>query len=94
MSAALPSAVELRRKEGWGPKKPAAWLEDHEPDWGIPAPSTIGDLLERRGPPRAQRSRPRRPRTEPLRHATEPNAVWAMDYKGWFLLGDGSDATR
>ena len=30
------------------------------------------------------------PRTEPLRHADKPNAVWSMDFKGWFRLGDGT----
>jgi hypothetical protein len=38
--------------------------------------------------PRQRRHRAR-PGTQPLSHADKPNAVWAMDFKGWFLLGDG-----
>jgi len=84
--------VELRcENETWGPKKLVAWLEAHEPAWEIPAASTVGDLLKRRGlvKPR-KRLRHQSPRTEPLRHANEPNAVWSMDFKGWFRLGDGT----
>jgi putative transposase len=75
----------------WGPRKLVAWLSEHEPQWDLPAASTVGDLLKRRGligPPR-QRLRWRGgPRATPLSHATAPNAVWAMDFKGWFRVGD------
>src|SRR5512133_1595300 len=75
----------------WGPKKLVAWLEAHEDGWDLPAPSTVGELLKRRGlvHPR-KRFRFPYPRTEPLRHADKPNAVWSMDFKGWFRLGDGT----
>lgn len=75
----------------WGPKKLVAWLEANEPGWDLPAPSTVGEMLKRRGlvQPRKRRTR-QPPRTEPLRHADKPNAVWAMDFKGWFRLGDGT----
>lgn len=85
--------VELRREHGdWGPKKLVLWLEKFEPHWDVPAASTVGELLKRRGlvQPRKFRHRNRQPRTEPLRHADKPNAVWAMDFKGWFRLGDGT----
>lgn len=84
--------VELRREWKWGPKKLVAWLEENEPRWDVPAASTVGELLKRRGlvSPRKFRMRDRRPRTEPLRHADKPNAVWSMDFKGYFLLGDGT----
>jgi transposase InsO family protein len=85
--------VELRREHGdWGPRKLVLWLEKFEPQWDVPAASTVGELLKRRGlvQPRKLRYRNKPPRTEPLRHADRPNAVWAMDYKGWFRLGDGT----
>jgi putative transposase len=84
--------IELRLEDPTlGPKKLVAWLKAHEPGWELPAPSTVGELLKRHGLVTARRrSRPQRPRREPLRHATHPNAVWSMDYKGWFRLGDGS----
>ncbi len=75
----------------WGPKKLVAWLEANEAGWKLPAPSTVGELLKKRGlvKPRG-RWRHQRPRTEPLRHADAPNVLWAMDHKGWFRLGDGN----
>lgn len=84
--------VELRREHRtWGPKKLVAWLEEHEKKWVLPAPSTVGALLKRRGlvtPRRRLRHQP--PRSAPLSHADKPNALWAMDFKGWFRLGDGT----
>ncbi len=85
--------VELRREEPtYGPKKLVAWLQVNEPGWDVPAASTVGELLKRRGlvTPRKRRFRRQHPRTEPLRHADKPNAVWSMDFKGWFRLGDGT----
>lgn len=84
--------VQLRRdRPSWGPKKLVAWLERNEPAWELPAPSTVGELLKRRGlvVPRQRRHRAR-PGMHPLRHADKPNAVWAIDFKGWFRLHDGS----
>jgi putative transposase len=81
--------VRLEHKT-WGPKKIVAWLEANE-GLHVPAASTVGELLKRRGlvVPRKRRFRRNGPRTEPLRHADRPNAVWAMDFKGWLRLGDG-----
>ncbi len=84
--------VQLRQDEPtYGPKKLVAWLEQNEPGWELPAPSTVGELLKRRGlvKPR-KRLRHQAPRTEPLRHADQPNALWSMDFKGLFRLGDGT----
>jgi len=79
------------RHQTWGPRKLVAWLELNEPRWEVPAASTVGELLKRRGLVKhRKRSRYARPRTEPLRHADHPNAVWSMDFKGWFRLGDGT----
>jgi transposase InsO family protein len=84
--------VELRHAHPtWGPKKLVAWLGTHEPGWDVPAASTVGELLKRRGLVTARmRSRYQRRQAEPLKHADKPNAVWAMDFKGWFRLGDGT----
>jgi transposase InsO family protein len=83
---------ELRREHPtWGPKKLVVWLKRNEPAWAVPAPSTVGELLKRRGlvTPRTRRHRAR-PGTHPLSHADKPNVVWAMDFKGWFRLPDGT----
>lgn len=57
-----------------------------------PARSTIGEILKRNGLVEARRRRPgvfsvdRTTRTE----AERVNQVWAVDFKGWFVLGDES----
>ena len=73
-----------------GPLKIAAKLRALHPQWEIPAPSTIGELLKRH-----QLVKPRRPqRCWPnpcpgLTEAKAPNEVWATDFKGWFRTADG-----
>jgi putative transposase len=84
--------LDLRREHPtWGPKKLVGWMEANAGGWDSPAPSTVGELLKRHGlvAPRVLRHRAR-PGTSPLLHADRPNAVWSMDFKGWFRLGDGS----
>lgn len=82
--------VALRRKHpSWGPKKLKAVLERSRS--GVPAASSIGELLRREGLVHRRR-RARRgpaPGTEPLAHARQANDVWSIDYKGWFRTGDG-----
>ncbi len=93
ISAVLAERIVLLRQQNptYGPKKLVAWLERNEPGWAVPAPSTVGELLKRRGlvVPRKRRHRAR-PGNGPLSHANWPNAVWAMDFKGWFRLRDGA----
>lgn len=75
----------------WGPKKIRAHLlRNHvETDW--PAASTIGAIFERHGMVTPATPRPRVAAwTEPLRHAKEPNDVWSVDFKGQFLLCNGT----
>jgi len=75
----------------WGPKKLKAYLESQEPPFPCPAVSTIGEILSAAGlvrPRRRRRETP--PSATPLAHATGPNAVWCMDFKGWFRTGDGA----
>jgi len=83
--------VELRREyAGWGPKKlqrlvASRWLGK------LPAQSTIGLVLKRRGliRPRRRRVGMKRGDGGPLSCAW-PNALWCTDFKGHFRLGDGS----
>jgi transposase InsO family protein len=94
---ALPEAVQqpiLALREAhpsWGPRKLRAWLQVRQPGAEWPAPSSIGALLHRAGLTRARRARrgggP--PRRAPLTQASQPNDVWTIDFKGWFLTGDG-----
>ena len=75
----------------WGPKKLVAALQRQQPSVRWPATSTVGELLRQAGviAPRRRRAHAP-PRTQPLAHATAANVVWCADFKGDFLLGDGS----
>ena len=74
----------------WGPKKLVAWLRDREPTVSWPAPSTVGDLLDRAG--LVRRRKPRRrtaPWSQPFAPIEQSNDLWCIDFKGWFRTGNG-----
>lgn len=75
----------------WGPRKLRVVVGRDHPGVRLPAPSTIWRILKSEGlvVPRRRRRR-YEPRQEPLSHATAPNAVWCVDYKGQFRLGNGA----
>lgn len=74
----------------WGPKKLVAWLRAMEPEGSWPAPSTVGEILDRAGlVRRRKRRRHSAPWSTPFAAADEPNDVWSIDFKGWFRTGDG-----
>jgi putative transposase len=86
------AVVRLRKEHvRWGPKKLKAVLMRREPDVRWPAPSTIGEVLKRRG-----LIRPRRRRVSVCRggagalECSGPNDLWCTDFKGSFRMGDGS----
>lgn len=84
--------IEVREAHPtWGARKIVAFLERKMPRRQWPWPSTVGELLRRRGlsHPRPQRHRTP-PFTQPLAHSTAPNDVWCADFKGHFCVGDGS----
>ncbi len=74
----------------WGPVKARAWLERRAPDVAWPAASTIGVLFDREGLT-VKRKRRRRapPSSAPFAACAGANEVWCIDFKGWFLTGDG-----
>jgi len=84
--------VDLRRQYPlWGPEKLRARLARDVPEILWPAPSTIGELLKRRGMTVSPKHRRKAgPSLNPLSHAAEANRVWCVDFKGWFRCGDGS----
>ena len=74
----------------WGPKKLVAWLQDREPRVPWPAPSTVGNWLDRAGlVRRRKRRRQAAPWSQPFAPAERPNDLWCIDLKGWFRTGDG-----
>ena len=84
--------VELRRlKPHWGPKKLLAVLEAADPSQPWPSHGTVSDILRREGLSTLRRMR-RRPLTmdQPFLAVAAPNDAWCIDFKGWFLTGDGA----
>ncbi len=75
-----------KRHETWGGRKIQRVLvrRRHE---GVPAPSTITDILRRHGWLDPQESAKHGPWKRFERDA--PNRLWQMDFKGHFVLGNG-----
>lgn len=92
VSAALAErCLEVRRAHpSWGPLKVRAWLERQQPEVGWPAASTIGALFTREGLTVRRRRRRGPPSSAPFAACGAANDVWCIDFKGWFLTGDGS----
>lgn len=75
----------------WGPAKVRARLDRSAPGIAWPAVSTIGELFDREGLTVQRRLRRRSPPSSaPLAHCGAANDVWCIDFKGWFLTGDGT----
>ena len=80
-----------RAHPSWGPAKVRAFLQRRQPDVAWPAKSTIGTLFEREGLTVPRRLRRRSPPASPrFAGCDAANLVWAIDFKGWFLTGDGT----
>jgi transposase InsO family protein len=85
------SCVAVRRAHpSWGPRKVLAWLERTASDTAWPAASSIGALFDREGLTVKRRLRRRSPPAAPFGACEAANDVWCMDFKGWFLTGDGT----
>jgi putative transposase len=94
---AIPEAITehclgvRRAHPTWGPVKVRAWLERRGPQTAWPAASSIGALFDREGLTVKRRVRRRGPPSSvPFAHCSAANDVWCIDFKGWFLTGDGS----
>jgi transposase InsO family protein len=95
--AAIPPDVQdvvvaLRKQHPrWGPRKLRAWLVTRYPRVPMPGPRAIGAILRRRGlvTPRRRRRGHAVPITAPFAACDHPNAVWCVDFKGWFRTRDG-----
>ena len=82
--------AERQAHPNWGARKIVQSLMRKQPEEDWPAASSIGELLKREGLIQGRRTRRRTPPyTDPLQHAQAANQVWSVDFKGWFLYGDG-----
>lgn len=80
-----------RAHPSWGPVKVRAYLERSAPAIAWPAASTIGVLFDREGLTVKRRLRRRSPPSSaPFADCNGANDVWCIDFKGWFLTGDGT----
>ena len=80
-----------REHPTWGPRKVRAFLKRSGTATDWPAASTIGSLFDREGLTVKQKRRHRGPPSSmPLADCGAANDVWCIDFKGWFLCGDGT----
>src|SRR5712691_3686201 len=79
-----------RRHPNWGPDKLLDWLGPRHPAIDLPAVSTAGDLLARKGlvKKRRRRRHVEHPGVVPIKTA-HPNDLWTADFKGHFRTRDG-----
>jgi transposase InsO family protein len=83
-----------RRRRHWGPKKIVAELKRRHPDKRVVSERTVGRLLRAAAMTQERRRRSRKNAllvdwpNRPV--ASAANLVWAIDFKGDFLLQDGS----
>jgi len=84
------AVVEVRQEfPRWGARKLLALLRRRYPDVRFPEPSTVNDMLSKRGL-LTVKGRSKRPNSEyktPLRNYDAPNSVWCADFKGHFSVG-------
>ena len=79
-----------RAHPSWGPLKVRAYLARRSPGKDWPAASTIGALFDREGLTVKRKLRRRSPPSSaPFADCGAANDVWCIDFKGWFLTGDG-----
>lgn len=93
----LPEAVVCRMvalknaHPHWGPRKIRELYARAHRSEPLPSESSFKRVLERSGLTRKRRARPaqRAGRLAAGRRAEAPNEVWSVDFKGWWLSGDG-----
>lgn len=86
----LVALLVAARKERphWGPRKLVCYLEQINPGFVFPAPSTVGEIFERHGLITKRRRTHRTPPfTQPFASCGSPNDLWCVDFKGHFRTG-------
>lgn len=86
--------VEARKRwPKWGPRKLRQRLVEANPGLPVPSASVMSKVLKRRGMTVPRRRRRRTAPvgvTAPFSGCDAPNAVWCIDFKGWFITEDGA----
>lgn len=89
----MAKVLQLRRRYGWGARKINALLPRRHGGQVRPSVRTITRWLKLSGAIPQRRRRPSRRRARgqlERREAKAANDVWTIDFKGSFLLGDGT----
>jgi putative transposase len=72
----------------WGPRKLLVVLQRKNPELSLPAASTVGQILKRRGLIKRRRRRVySAPNGSDLGEYAAPNSIWCADFKGHFPVG-------
>ena len=89
-TALVDEIVALRKQRPtWGPRKLRAIMDKLHPRLTLPAVSTFATVLKRHGLVRPRRRRSHTATySAPLDHAKAANAVWSIDFKGHFQVGN------
>ncbi len=86
----IDKAIDLKlRHRTWGPKKILIKLKEYYPDQNWPSPTRLYEIFKDYHLVTSRRIKGRVPATAPLGDLTDCNNTWAVDFKGWFLTGDG-----
>lgn len=83
--------LAVRKTYGWGGRKIVDYLGRRPNRVGLPAPSTVDEILRRHGLVKSRRRRAKRSEVSGTSTRVQgPNDRWCADFKGWFRTGDGS----
>jgi putative transposase len=73
----------------WGPKKVKVKLEELYPELQWPSATRLYEIFQDYHLVTPRRIKGRVPATSPLGDLANCNDTWSVDFKGWFLTGDG-----
>lgn len=86
----IDQAIDFKlRYRTWGPKKILIKLKKQFPDQDWPSPTRLYEIFKNYHLVTKKRIKGRVPATAPLGDLSDCNNTWAVDFKGWFLTGDG-----
>lgn len=84
-------AIDLKlKRRSWGPKKILVKLYELYPRVKWPSPTRLYDIFKELNLVTSRKLRHRVPQTSPLGDLEGCNDTWSVDFKGWFLTGDGN----
>jgi putative transposase len=86
----IKKAIDLKmRYRNWGPKKILVKLKEFYPNENWPCPTRLYEIFNEYNLVTKKKIRSRVPATAPLGGLLTFNDTWSVDFKGWFLTGDG-----